>query len=591
MKSNKIPGMKWTLVEEIGVEAELRPGLEVAPGAGPDSQLRFPTYAAKTRDGTYWIGDELGTEKLVPFRFESRTLRVDNQNEIAFDSMSLGIDDGFGCLLDEGFIAILRRTKWELLIVSPSGEITECLPLSSHSKRMPRYVSWTDRGTFLLVFCNRVREVDIIEIDRQGRLLWFLPPNCGEIGLAGSVQWLPTDTLLIADPFRHVVVEIDRSGNVIWQFGEAGKPSNALSRLSSPGSARILPDGQRVIADTRNHRVLLVAEDGTSRQLEPQAGEFCDPMWATVLDDGHFLVCDTGNRRVVETDPAGRIVWQWGNATPQRHVLSYPRSVELTDDRKYVVADTAHDRVVEFDAGRVRERPVQLQPSLFWPRCARILPSGGMLIADGRNGRIVEIAEQGHVLRELREIDLDGCKSLSDPHDVRMLPNGHLLIVDSSQDLVVEADWSGQVYQAIGGEADLELSDPHSAQQLDDGSLLIADTGHHRILIVGCDGKCLRQLYAIHSDSSCFRLNFPRYAEIIDDGTMVIADTGNNRVLAATLEGRLVWELSDIPGVQPARLNQPRWAQLINRWEVVICDHFHHRILHVQCDDSQHGKA
>jgi hypothetical protein len=579
--------MNWTLVDEIGIQAAPCPGMQAAPCPGTSTQLRFPTYATKAQDGTYLIGDELGTDKLVPFRFESRVIRVNNQGGIAFDSLPLGIDDGFGCLLDEGSMAILRRTKWELLIVSAQGDITDCLPLSSLSKRMPRYVSWTDRGTFLLVFCNRVREVDIIEMDLQGRLLWFLPPNSGEIGIAGSVQWLPTDTFLIADPFRHVVVEIDRGGNVVWQFGEAGKPSKEASRLSSPGSVRVLPDGRRLIADTRNHRVLLVNQNGTTVQLKPDEGELCDPMNATVLSDGHFLICDTGNHRVVETDPTGRIVWQFGNAAPQRHFLSYPRSVELTADQKYVIADTAHDRIVEIEAGQVCERPCQARPPLFWPRSARTLPSGGMLIADGRNGRVLEVAADGHVLKELYEIDLGGRNALRDPHDVRMLPNGHLLIVDSSQDLVVEADWSGEVHRAIGDRGELKLSDPHTAQRLDDGCVVIADTGNHRILIVGPDGACVRQMYAIHADSSCYRLNFPRYMEIIDDGTMVIADTGNNRVLAATIAGRFIWEFSRVPGTPLSHLNQPRWVKAISGCEVVICDHVHHRILRVKCDDSQ----
>ncbi len=74
------------------------------------------------------------------FRFESRTIRVNSDRQIVFDSLPMGIHDGIGCLMDNGFQAILRRTKWELLIVSPQGVITERLPLWSMSKRMPRLV-------------------------------------------------------------------------------------------------------------------------------------------------------------------------------------------------------------------------------------------------------------------------------------------------------------------------------------------------------------------------------------------------------------------------------------------------------------------
>lgn len=574
MTLNTTAAEEWRLVNELGFESA------PSPAAGP--QLCFPVFAAKTPDGGLLIGDELGTSKLVPFRFESRTLLVSPTNEITYDSTLQGIDDGIGCLLDRGFTAILRRTKWELQIVSPQGVVTECLPLWPFSKRMPRYVSWTDRGTFLIVFCNRVREVDIIEVDRQGRLLWFLPPQSGEIGLAGSVQWLPSDTFLIADPFRHVVVEIDRDGSVVWRFGEVDQPSLAVSRLAGPASARVMPDGKYLVADMRNHRLLLIGRDGTSSPVTPDDGGFCDPMYASPLDDGNLLVCDTGNRRVVEMEMTGRIVRELGNAAPQKRFLSYPRSVEFSGDGKYVVADTANDRIMEFAAGQVRELPVRIQPPLFWPRCARILPSGGLLIADGRSGRILEVAADGSVLRELCKIDMGDDRAFGDPHEVRLLPNDHLLIVDSSQDLVVEADWSGRVYRRIGEQGELTLSDPHSAQQIDDGCLLIADTGNHRILFIAADGTCIRQLHAIESDSCCYRLNFPRYVEVIEDGTMVIADTGNNRILAATTSGKFLWEFSVVPGTRIGQMNQPRWARLISRNEVVVCDHSQHRILHVK---------
>ncbi len=577
LNSDDMPAMNWTLVNELGVKGP--------PGKSMGTELYFPAYAAKSADGTYLIGDELGTEKLVPFRFESRTIRVNREHQIIFDSLPIGIHDGIGCQMDNGFQAILRRTKWELLIVSPQGVITECLPLWSISKRMPRYVCWTERATFLIVFCNRVGEVEITEIDRQGRLLWFLKPSASQLGLAGSIQWLPADTFLIADPFRHVAIEIDRGGNIVWQFGVADDPSKTTTRLSSPNSARLIADGRRLIADTRNHRVLLVDDHGSAEQLKLDEVKLSDPAYATELSDGNFLICDTGNRRVVETDPSGHVVWQFENVAPPQRILSYPRSVEWICEGTYMVADTANDRVVEIAAGQVRERPIRAQRPLFWPRCARPLPSGGMLVADGRTGRIIEVAAEGQILRELTEVDLDGPTNLSDPHDVQLLPDGHLLIADSAQDLVVEADWSGRVYRAIGNAEELKLKDPHSAQQLDDGCIVIADTGNHRILFVGPDGACVRQLDAIDADGSRFRLNFPRHVEIAADGTMVIADTGHNRILAATREGRFLWEFSCVPGTHPGRLNQPRWAKRINRHELLICDHFHHRILHVRCDE------
>ena len=426
--------MNWSLVNERGIDF-------AAPPLTSEPRLCSPSFAERGEDGSYLIVDELGIEKQVPFRFECRTIRVDAARNVLFDTSALGINDGAGCLMSEGFVAILRRTTWDLLIVSPAGDVIQCLELATFSKRMPRYVRWTPRRTFLLVFFNRSHDIDVVEVDRRGRLLWFLPSSAGSVGIVGSVQWLPSDTLLIADPFRHAAVELDRQGRVVWQFGESGNPAGDLSRLANPGSARCLADGRHLIADTRNHRILTVDADGSAMPIETGDEILSDPTYADETEYEHYLICDTGNRRVIELDRQGHIVWQYGQTIASRRHLSYPRSVELTGPNRYLVADTAHDRIVEIVDNEVRERACHAEPALFWPRCVRALPGGSLLIADSRNGRILEVCPDGSVLNQLTHVRFEQELKLKDPHDVHLLANGHLLITDSPRGLVVEADW------------------------------------------------------------------------------------------------------------------------------------------------------
>src|SRR5207253_3508742 len=105
--------------------------------------------------------------------------------------------------------------------------------------------------------------------------------------------------------------------------------------------------------------------------------------------------------------------------------------------------------------------PVNPQQELFWPRCARRLDGGAVLIADGRNSRVVEVTADGQISKTLERLDFAGGVALADPHDVRLLPNGHLLIVDAAINLAVEADWQGKVYFAFGTPKGPELDDPH----------------------------------------------------------------------------------------------------------------------------------
>ena len=54
MNPDNMPAMNWTLVNELGVEGP--------PGESMGAELYFPSYADKADDGTYLIGDELGTD-------------------------------------------------------------------------------------------------------------------------------------------------------------------------------------------------------------------------------------------------------------------------------------------------------------------------------------------------------------------------------------------------------------------------------------------------------------------------------------------------------------------------------------------------
>ena len=572
--------MAWSLIKEAGIGLDT----EARGSAGQRSPLRYPVFATRSDDGSYLIVDQLGTEKLVPYGFGCRTIRMDADHNILYDSLASGIEDGYGCLIDDGCLAILRRTNWELLIVSPDGKVKDRFRLATYSKCLPWSVVWTCNKTFLVIFVNKAYDLDIIEIDTTGRLLWSLPANNGQIGIVTSGQLTPSNTMLLADSMRHVAVEIDRAGKIVWQFGETKHPSRELDHLSSPSSIRRAQDGRSVIADTRNHRVLLLDAEGTECQMVHHDGTFRDPAYAVLLDNGNCLVCDTGNKRVIELDQQGYIVWDYGAPVVSRRLLSYPRSVDVNGSGGYLIADTAQDRIIELVDEHVREMPFKGKPGLFWPRCARMLPSGSLLIADARNQRIVEVSADGEVLNQLTHIDLDGQgqRKLQDPHDVRMLADGRLLITDSSQDLVVVTDWSGRVFQAVGGTGAGVLQDPHSAQGLKDGAIIITDTGHSRVVVADATGAVVREFDCIMDGAVQYRLHRPRYVEVTPNGIMVIADTGHNRILAATLSGDFLWELSTTPdSVQPL-LNQPRWVRLIGEDEVVICDHFHHRILHLR---------
>jgi DNA-binding beta-propeller fold protein YncE len=572
--------MTFTLVDEVGIEYAPTEATRRAVGS-VSLPLRYPVFAARADDGTTVIVDELGIEKSLPHRAWYRTLRLDAEGTLLSDSAQWGAGDAYGFLAGES-LGILRVTQWEIELFSAAGERVETLDLSPLSKRTPIGASQTPQGTFLVAFADNVFGVDVVEVDRLGRLLWYLP-RLDRLGHPGTIQLLRNGNILVADEYCHVVLELTRESSVVRQLGRWRDPGKRDNRLSSPRAAWEAADGTWVIADTRNDRVLQATPDLAVDALPEPADGLSSPTHAVLLPDRNLLVCDAGNRRVVEYDDSGEVVAQWGESTSTRRWFSFPRSVEMLPGGALLVCDTARDRVVVVDDGKATPWPVEAQTQLFWPRCARALPSGSLLVADGRNGRVLELAASGEVLRRLDRLQIDGGRPLEDPHDIHLLANGHLLITDAPSGLVVETDWDGHIFRAIGGEdAPVTLSDPHSAQLLADGSILVCDSGNHRVLWVGADGEVSSDLRALRSGSELFRFSGPRYAEISPTGVLVIADTGNNRVLAADESGELLWELSSVAGTRLPFLDQPRWAHVTTANEVLVCDHCHHRVLRLR---------
>ncbi|HHK41904.1 MAG TPA: hypothetical protein ENJ50_05745, partial [Planctomycetaceae bacterium] len=100
--------MKWRLVRELGSARpwNVRDGVE----------LHYPTSVGRSDTGVTLIGDEVGLEKQVPFRFECRTVQVDANGKVLDDTATRGLTDAYGCLSPDGRLALLRRTQWLLEI-------------------------------------------------------------------------------------------------------------------------------------------------------------------------------------------------------------------------------------------------------------------------------------------------------------------------------------------------------------------------------------------------------------------------------------------------------------------------------------------
>lgn len=565
----------WKLIDEIGIEY-----IQSAKEGAGDC-LQSPIYAEKSGDGEYLIVDELCREKALGENVQCRTLLVTRDKKILFDSAQHGIQDGYGCLLADASIALLVRMRWEVKIFGKDGNVIKTIDLWRFSKRLPRTISYTNEGTFIISFLNKVKEYDIVEVDGQGRLTWYLRHDDNVFAYPSCPRLQKDGNLLIADMAKHVAMELNKDGSIVWNMGVPNDPAKYMDRLSGPGSLRMDNKGNRIIADTNNHRIIFIKPNQPVELKKLKGGDFCEPAYADYLDNGNFLICDTGNRRVVELTEDGTATWQYGKTVGINRIFSFPRSVDASVDGALIVADTANDRILEINRNRVSEWPQEEEYGLFWPRCARVLVSGSLLVADGRNSRVIELTRQGKITKELNAVSINGLTELKDPHDVRLLMNGNLLIADSSNDMVIETDWTGKVHWSTG-ENSVHLKDPHSAQMIDDGRVLITDSGNNRILLIDKEADNTIQSLDVSSNSCCYRLSSPKYAELTEYDSILVVDSGNNRILAVDCSGTLLWELTDVPESSIPYLKFPRWVRQTAKDTIVISDLYNHRILRLQ---------
>lgn len=197
-------------------------------------------------------------------------------------------------------------------------------------------------------------------VDRHGKILW----QYGMPGVTGAgpdqlntpVQALFTSSfmghlgffVLIADQGNQRIIVVDFKGDIVWQYGTTGVAGNGPNQLDSPNSGEILKNGNILIADENNNRVIEVKPDGTLVATFTAGGSLGAAAFASRLRNGDTLISDAGNNRIVEVDKNDNVVWQYvtnteadSNPNPQP-----TRGVRLRNGNT-LISDQFNNRVIE----------------------------------------------------------------------------------------------------------------------------------------------------------------------------------------------------------------------------------------------------
>jgi len=154
-----------------------------------------------------------------------------------------------------------------------------------------------------------------------------VPDRSGERGLNGprDAFELEDGTWLITDMLNHRVIEVEpKTGEIVWQYGTTGKPGNGHNQLSNPFSAVRLPNGNTLIADYGNYRIIEVTPDkqvvwsltgsdiGVSR-IQPTSVQFTEEstiVFGNSTAFPHVLEVSYPDKRVI-LDLTGNPAFNW----------------------------------------------------------------------------------------------------------------------------------------------------------------------------------------------------------------------------------------------------------------------------------------
>lgn len=290
--------------------------------------------------------------------------------------------------------------------------------------------------------------------------------------------------------------------------------------LFAPRAVAVGPNGERVIADTSNHRIVVV--DGTGAELrtfgshcnltDPTAtpcvdldgdgplalgdGQFFEPWGVAVDPAGQIFVADTWNGRIQVFDAEGRFLRKWGVfATTNGDLgdpnsLFGPRGIAIDLDGNLLVADTGNKRILRFSptgetlgqvggggviAGRFEE-----------PTDVKVDPTDGtIVVADAWNGRIQRFSPLLEYAGEFAVPGWAGRDVFQKPY-LTVARDGTIYATDPATALVMVFARDGTVKAAFGGPGTDEshLGLPNGiAADLVAGQVIVADGGNNRVMV------------------------------------------------------------------------------------------------------------
>jgi hypothetical protein len=296
---------------------------------------------------------------------------------------------------------------------SPTGPTANPSPLdtapassdplaSSPSAPPPGTPLASDRFGLGLLIADR-GNARLLIVNQDKKVLWRFPGPAslpqGQQFSADDAFVSPDGRTIVANDEQHQVIDrIDIvSRRVVWQYGHYEQPGSGPGYLRTPDDAYPLANGDIVVADIRNCRILAISPSKQIVRRWGRAGtcahrppfSFNNPNGDTPLPDGGLLITEIGGSRVVRLSPLGKVVFDI-------HVpVRYPSDAQLEANGDVLVVDYSNPGAIlrVNPKGHLvwRYAPSGGSRRLDHPSLAIPLPDGTVALNDDFRGRVIVV--------------------------------------------------------------------------------------------------------------------------------------------------------------------------------------------------------
>ena len=273
---------------------------------------------------------------------------------------------------------------------------------------------------------------------------------------------------------------------------------------------------------------------------------------------GNILITDQFNNRVIEIDPAGNIVWQFGNGP----------------------GDTSASAIVGTnDAERVMDLTLMSGTGIPPGATTNCKKSGCV------DNRVILVNPEGRIVWQYGQFGVTGFgpNELNTPVQNTYLPNGNVLITDQGNERIIEVRRMDNtiVWQygenGVMGIGPNQLNNPNAAELLANGNILISDENNNRAIEV------------THTTPSRIVATFTArgtvsgvaFASRLPNGHTLLTDSNNNRIVEVDPNDKVFWQYftNTRPGSNPSPL--PTRAVRLANGNTLISDQFNDQVIEV----------